>query len=98
MDDFTVFAWDDRKAADNERKHGIGFDEATSAMLDPRAVTMADPLNPGAEFRFVLLGLSLRHRVLVVCFCFQEVDHVIRIISARKASPGEAARYFSQGG
>jgi uncharacterized protein len=93
MPTFTVFAWDPVKADANERKHGVGFDEATSAFLDLCARVSPDPDSIG-EARFLLLGMSARHRALVVCHCYQEEEHVIRIISARKASPGEASHYF----
>lgn len=91
---FTVFTWDPRKAEANERKHGVGFEEATSALLDPLGRLVEDPFHPASEERFILLGMSARERLLVVCHCYREEEHVIRIISARKASPGEAARYF----
>lgn len=93
MSDLKVFTWDARKAEANERKHGVGFDEATSAMLDPLACVLHDPDHGSGESRFILLGMSLHPRVLIVCYCYQEEEHVIRIISARKASPGEAAGY-----
>lgn len=91
---FTVFTWDPHKAEANERKHGVGFEEATSALLDPLGRLVEDPFHPAVEERFILLGMSARDRLLVVCHCYREEEHVIRIISARKASPGEAARYF----
>ena len=94
MPSFTVFAWDVAKAEANERKHGVGFEEATSAMLDPHARLADDPFHSVGEARFILLGMSARQRVLVVCHCYREEEHVIRIISARKASPGEATSYF----
>jgi uncharacterized DUF497 family protein len=88
----TVFAWDPRKATANERKHGVGFNEASAVFLDEQALYIEDP--DAGEQRFVLLGMSGPHRVLVVCYAYREQEHVIRIISARKASPGETARYF----
>jgi uncharacterized DUF497 family protein len=97
MFDLKVFTWDARKAAANEAKHGVGFDEASSAMLDPCACVLPDPDHGRGEERFILLGMSLHTRVLVVCYCYPEEEHVIRIISARKASPGEAAGYAGQG-
>lgn len=47
------FAWDARKAATNERKHGIGFREATTAFDDPLSVTIADPDHSVGEERFL---------------------------------------------
>lgn len=90
---FTVFTWDPRKADANMAKHGVGFDEATSAFLDDFALLLADPDSANEE-RFLLLAKSVQFRVLVVCYCYVEENYVVRIISARKASPGEAARYF----
>lgn len=93
MSSYTVFAWDAAKADSNERKHGVGFDEATSAFLDQQGLYLPEPGNPSGDERFVLLGRSGRFRILVVCYCYREEEHVIRIISARKASPGETSLY-----
>ncbi|HEY7366328.1 MAG TPA: BrnT family toxin [Methylomirabilota bacterium] len=35
--------WDGRKAAANLRKHRVSFEEATTALADPLAITGADP-------------------------------------------------------
>jgi uncharacterized DUF497 family protein len=43
----------------------------------------------------ILLGMSLRLRVLVVCHCSREDETAIRIISARKADPQEQKDYWS---
>lgn len=37
------FTWDVRKAAENARKHGVSFDEATTVFGDPLASTIPDP-------------------------------------------------------
>ncbi len=47
------------------------------------------------EDRFILLGVSLRLRVVVVCHCYREDESVVRIISARKADKGEQEGYWS---
>lgn len=88
------FAWDVGKEAANLRKHGVSFDEAQSAFYDENALLSEDPdhSRPG-EARFVLLGLSDALRVLVVVHVYRASDTVIRIISARKATPTERARY-----
>jgi hypothetical protein len=54
-----------------------------------------DPDHSKAEDRFILLGLSLQLRVLVVCHCCREAEFVIRIISARKADRDEQQDYRS---
>lgn len=85
------FEWDDRKNAENRRKHGVSFEEARTVFYDDRALLRDDP--DGGEERFVLLGLSAALRTLVVCHCYREQDEVIRIISARKAHKEERAEY-----
>ena len=54
---------------------------------------MRDPEHSDDEDRFVLLGLSTRARLLVVCHCYRTGDDVIRIISARKADKSERGQY-----
>jgi uncharacterized DUF497 family protein len=87
------FEWDDRKAAANAKKHGVGFDEAKSVFVDERAKLIDDPDHSVGEDRFVLLGLSSVLRLLLVCHCYRAEGNVIRIISARKASAHESKSY-----
>ncbi len=88
------FEWNVRKAAANKLKHGISFEEATSAFLDESARVAADLEHSDDEDRFVLLGLSVQLRLLVVCHCYRESDDVIRIISARGANRSERRQYL----
>jgi uncharacterized DUF497 family protein len=85
------FEWDNRKNAENKRKHGISFEEAQTVFYDDRAILIEDP--DEGEDRFILLGLSTQLRTLVVCHCYRVRDEVIRIISARKAIREERADY-----
>ena len=87
------FEWDERKAAANAKKHGVGFDEAKSVFVDERAKLIGDPDHSEGEDRFVLLGLSSVLRLLLVCHCYRAEGNVIRIISARKASAHESKSY-----
>jgi uncharacterized DUF497 family protein len=87
------FEWDERKDAANRRKHGVSFDEARTAFLDDNARVIPDPDHSEDEERFVLLGLSISLRVLLVCHCYRHDDEVIRIISARKADDDEIKQY-----
>jgi uncharacterized DUF497 family protein len=89
-----TFEWDERKAASNERKHHISFNEAASAFEDERGLLIADPDHSESEDRFVLLGMSVRSRLLVVCHCDLESEDVIRIISARRATARERRHYL----
>ncbi len=77
------FEWDPRKSRANKAKHGISFEEARTAFLDESARIIPDEEHSTEEDRFILLGLSVELKVLVVCHCYRESDHLIRIISAR---------------
>jgi len=86
------FSWDPRKAAANLRKHGISFDEATTAFADPLSITVPDPDHSADERRFLLVGLSLRQRLLVVIHA-ERSESDIQLISARLASRRERHIY-----
>ena len=90
---FITFEWNSRKASENLRKHGVAFDEAKSTFFDEHARLIADDEHFGDEDRFILLGLSVQFRLLVVVHCYRESDEVIRIISARKADRSERRQY-----
>jgi uncharacterized DUF497 family protein len=85
------FEWDPRKSASNARKHKVTFEEARSAFADPNGLVIDDPDHSEDEERFILLGLSYGLRLLVVCHVLRA--DVVRIISARKATPRETATY-----
>ena len=51
-----VFVWDQSKAAENLKKHGVSFDEAREAFYDPNQLTMHDEQHSEDEDRFLLLG------------------------------------------
>jgi uncharacterized protein len=87
------FRWDTKKNRLNQRKYGVSFEEAKTVFFDENAVQFHDPDHSQSEERFILLGLSYRLKILVVCHCFRENKSVIRIISARKASRTEHSYY-----
>ena len=87
------FDWDDRKASMNLKKHGVSFEEAESIFYDEHALHMPDPDHSRAEDRFVLIGMSHKLRMLLVCHCYRREESIIRIISARKASRQERKFY-----
>ena len=87
------FVWDEEKAKNNLEKHGISFTEAKSVFYDEHARLIADVDNSEKEDRFLLLCMSFRPRLLLVCHCYREDDRVIRIISARKSTRHEAQTY-----
>jgi len=90
------FEWDPRKATANRAKHGITFLEAQTVFSDEGALLLDDPEPVAGEDRFVLLGLSAKLRVLVVIHCYRKAEHVIRIISARKADRLERQQYVTR--
>jgi len=87
------FEWDDRKNAQNKRKHGVSFEEAQTVFLDEQALLIADPDHSELEERFILLGLSRALQTLVVCHCYRREGDVIRLISARRADRQERMVY-----
>lgn len=87
------FEWDPAKARQNVEKHGVSFDEASTAFYDDHALVIDDPDHSEDEDRFILLGVSARARLLVVVHCFRDAEDVIRIISARRATPSETRSY-----
>ena len=89
------FEWDGAKNKENIRKHGIPFEEAQTVFLDEHAIRFFDPDHSQEEDRFIMLGMSCKLRILVVCHCYRVNDTVIRIISARKALKRETANYGS---
>ena len=90
------FEWDDRKESTNRKKHGISFEEARTAFYDENALVFFDPDHSEDEDRFILLGLSFRPQVVVVCHCFRESESIVRLVSARKADKGEEHEYWRQ--
>lgn len=89
------FEWDENKNRINQRKHGISFDEAKTVFYDEEALVIDDPEHSEEEERFIILGLSAKANLLVVCHCCRDSDTVIRIISARKATRTEMKYYGS---
>jgi uncharacterized DUF497 family protein len=92
------FEWDSQKEKINLRKHYVSFREAQSVFLDDEALLIPDPDHSHDEDRFVLLGLSHKIRLLLVCHCYRENDQLIRIFSARKADREETRVYLTKRG
>ena len=87
------FEWDAQKAKSNLRKHGVSFDEARSVFYDEFALQFYDDRHSESEDRFLMLGMSLALRILVVSHCERASGQVIRIISARPATMSERSHY-----
>lgn len=90
-----TFEWNPSKARTNLKKHQVSFEEARSVFYDEDALQFFDPESPSDEDRFLMVGVSDKSRVLLVCHCERDGD-VIRIISARKAKPRERHYYLGE--
>ena len=99
--DFVVtirFDWDPIKAAANERKHGIDFDNALLVFSDPFVLMSLDRIEDG-EQRWQSLGAASGYLLLLVVHTVRETVEageeieVVRIISARRADRSERRRY-----
>lgn len=88
------FEWDSKKASTNRRKHGVTFEEATSALRDVFSATAHDPDHSENEERFVTLGISSQGRLLTVSHT--DRGNAIRIISARLATNIERQIYENE--
>lgn len=93
-----IFEWDENKNKVNINKHGISFAEASSVFYDDNAILFDDPDHSKDEERFLLIGMSIITRVLIVSHCYRSMGEVIRIISARKATKPETDYYVQGGG
>ena len=82
------FEWNKLKSLANKRKHGVSFEEAKTVFYDEKTVQFDDPDHSADEDRFIMVGICLKLRVLVVSHC-ERAEDVIRIISARKATRRE---------
>ena len=85
------FEWDEKKAKINKRKHGITFEDASTAFADELSITIDDPEHSEDEDRLILIGQSKKFKTLVVIHV--ERRESIRIISARKATKHEQKFY-----
>jgi uncharacterized DUF497 family protein len=88
------FIWDEHKNRRNLLKHKVGFETAALVFNDPHAISVQDRLVQG-EARWQTLGLIEGVVVLLVAHSteFESDEEVIRIISARKATPREREIY-----
>ena len=81
--------WDDEKAKENLRKHGVDFADAVTVLSDVMAITI--PEEAADEERFVTLGTDALGRLLVVAYTWR--GNRPRLISARKAARHERKQY-----
>lgn len=88
------FEWNSDKNSSNQKKHGISFEEAQTVFYDENAIQFYDEhSSTQSEDRFLLLGLSNKLNMLLICHCERNEGNTIRIISARKATKKEQKFY-----
>jgi len=85
------FEWNIKKAIINRKVHGVSFEEAETVFYDPLAVIFYDEIHSVNEIREIIIGHSVKNRLLLVCFT--ERKDAVRIFSARKASKKERKDY-----
>lgn len=85
------FEWDPKKAESNQETHGVVFQEALTVFADPLARIFEDEEHSEDEPREIIIGHSMKRRLVLVCFTVR--GRRIRIISARKATPLERKDY-----
>jgi uncharacterized DUF497 family protein len=86
------FEWDSRKASANIKKHKVSFDEASTVFDDPLAHIFDDEDHAEGERREIIIGHSVLHRLIMVCFT-ERRKSVVRIVSARLATKREQKDY-----
>ena len=65
------FDWDPNKDKSNKSKYGVSFSEAMTVFDDDYGRVIYDPDHSESEDRFILLGMSCRLKVLIVCHCYR---------------------------
>jgi len=85
------FEWDENKAADNEHKHGVTFEDAATCFYDPDQVAFYDPDHSEDEDREILIAHSEHGTLLLVVYTLR--GEAIRIISARRTTRKETRDY-----
>lgn len=89
-----IFEWDKKKAKMNVTKHNVSFKEASTVFKDTLSLTIEDPIHSDEEERYIIIGESFKHRLLVVVHTVR--NDRIRILSARKAAKKERRYYESE--
>jgi len=67
--------------------------KAESVFFDKFAVQFFDHKNSETEDRFLMLGMSNKTNLLLICHCERDEGNTVRVISARKATKNECKHY-----
>jgi len=89
------FEWNEEKNSLNIKKHHVSFEEAKEVFSDPMHISKLDHKFDYFEERWITIGVTNEHKILVVANMFfdENGDEIIRIISARKANEKERIFY-----
>jgi len=89
------YEWNEEKNILNQQKHGISFEEAKEVFEDPLQISRLDYRFSYFEERWITVGSTSKHKVLVVANLFftENGEEIIRIVSARKANKQERDSY-----
>ncbi len=85
------YHWNNDKAQRNQQKHGIRFADAVSVFQDEAAITIEDTVHSEDEDWYITIGIDALGQILVVVYTWR--GNTIRLITARKATPGERKVY-----
>ncbi|MGF1672129.1 MAG: BrnT family toxin [Rivularia sp. (in: cyanobacteria)] len=85
------FEWDENKNSQNLKKHLVSFEEARE-IFDGIIFTSIDDRFDYGEIREISIGTI--QNVVIVTVTHTERAGIIRIISARKATPKERKEYY----
>ena len=86
--------WNPQKAVANLSKHRVSFEEASTVLGDPLALTIADPDHSMEEQRFLTTGRSVQQRIIIVAHTYR--NGVIRIIKCPWSARNERKLYESE--
>lgn len=87
------YEWDNDKAAENRRKHGVDFLDAIPALGDPRRLEWIDDRFLYGEERVSTIGMASGNVLFVVTT--MRGEDACRLVSARRATRNEENRYYS---
>jgi uncharacterized DUF497 family protein len=93
-----VFGWDAKKVALNQEKHGVSFQDASTAFADVKGLDGEDIEHSARELRRLRLAKAASGKILVIAYTVRRHGHeeIRRIISARPASRKERKRYQTE--
>ena len=89
------FEWDHAKSIENQKKHGVSFEEAREVFDDPLHLALLDERFGYFEERWITMGSTRKRRIVVAANLYfdDEGEEVVRIISAREATVHERKQY-----